>query len=76
MIESILLKNIASYDQNGIQLSDLKKVNFFFGANGSGKSTIAKYLGSLNQQPENRAHFFNDCSNTGFEETNHQILYL
>lgn len=74
MIESILLKNIASYDQNGIQLSDLKKVNFFFGANGSGKSTIAKYLGSLNQQPENRAHFFNDCSNTGFEGTNHQIL--
>lgn len=75
MIESILLKNIASYDpENGIEISDLKKVNFFFGANGSGKSTIAKYLYNLSQNSDNRITDFNDCGISGYDPTNHQIL--
>lgn len=74
MIESILLKKIASYDQNGIEITDLKKVNFFFGANGSGKSTIAKYLHNLSKNATDRADDFNDCENTGYDQTNHQIL--
>ncbi|QXP62720.1 AAA family ATPase [Polaribacter sp. HaHaR_3_91] len=74
MIESILLKNIASYDQNGIEISNLKKVNFFFGANGSGKSTIAKYFHNLSKNPIDRISDFNDCSNNGYDQTNHQIL--
>jgi wobble nucleotide-excising tRNase len=41
MIENILIKNIASYDNAGTQLSDLKKINFIYGANGSGKTTIS-----------------------------------
>lgn len=75
MIETILLKNIASYDPEvGIEISDLKKVNFFFGANGSGKSTIAKYLYNLSQNSDNRIADFNDCGITGYDSTNHQIL--
>jgi wobble nucleotide-excising tRNase len=75
MIETILLKNIASYDPEvGIEISDLKKVNFFFGANGSGKSTIAKYLYNLSQNSVNRISDFNDCGITGYDSTNHQIL--
>lgn len=74
MIESILLKNIASYDQNGIEITDLKKVNFFFGANGSGKSTIAKYLHNLSKNATDRADDFNDCGNNGYDQINHQIL--
>ena len=74
MIESILLKNIASYDQNGIEILDLKKVNFFFGANGSGKSTIARYLYSLSRGITDRDVDFNDCRNNGYDQANHQIL--
>ena len=74
IIESILLKNIASYDQNGIEILDLKKVNFFFGTNGSGKSTLAKYLYNLSKDLINRTDDFKDCSNNGYDQTNHQIL--
>lgn len=74
MIESITLKKVASYDATGVQINDLKKVNFFFGFNGSGKSTIAKYFYNLGLEPSNRVANFNDCSQNGYDQTNHQIL--
>ncbi|MCL1953328.1 MAG: AAA family ATPase, partial [Firmicutes bacterium] len=42
MIKQIKLKNVASYDD--ILVQDLKQVNFVFGGNGSGKTTISKLL--------------------------------
>lgn len=74
MIESITLKKVASYDETGVQINDLKKVNFFFGFNGSGKSTIAKYLYNIGLDPSIRQTHFNDCKQSGYDETNHQIL--
>ncbi|MBF8457145.1 AAA family ATPase [Kaistella sp. G5-32] len=76
MIKNILLKNIASYDaENGVEIPDLKKVNFFFGANGSGKSTIAKYLSNLTQSsPPNAITDYGSCTNNGYDSANHQIL--
>ena len=56
MIESIVIKNVATYDANGIQIQNLKKVNFFYGANGSGKTTISNFL--HNGQDEK----FSSCS--------------
>jgi wobble nucleotide-excising tRNase len=44
MLESISIKKIATYDDKGIQIVDLKKVNFIYGANGSGKTTITKLI--------------------------------
>jgi wobble nucleotide-excising tRNase len=44
MIEAISLKNTASYDNGGIQLNNLKKINFIYGANGSGKTTISNFI--------------------------------
>jgi wobble nucleotide-excising tRNase len=44
MIESITIKNVATYDNVGIQINDLKKVNFIYGANASGKTTISNFL--------------------------------
>jgi len=55
MIENILIKNIASYDNVGTQLSDLKKINFIYGANGSGKTTIS----NLSSDQKNPA--YKDC---------------
>lgn len=42
MIRAIKLKNCVPYQQ--AELSDCKKINFVFGANGSGKSTISSFL--------------------------------
>jgi len=44
MIENISIKNVATYDNAGIQIDDLKKVNFIYGSNGSGKTTISNFL--------------------------------
>ena len=56
MIESITIKNIATFDPNdGVKIEDLKKVNFFYGANGSGKTTISNFL----QNPSDSK--FKDC---------------
>lgn len=75
MIESITLKNVATYDQtDGVQLDDLKKLNFFFGFNGSGKSTIAKFLYNLSVPIPEKLVDFNNCTQSGFDPTNEQIL--
>lgn len=75
MIESIGIKNVASYDpDDGVQINDLKKVNFFFGFNGSGKSTIVKYLYNLSLESSLRVDDFDDCSQNGYDPANHQIL--
>ena len=47
MITEVTMKNVATYNQIGVKIKDLKRLNYFFGNNGSGKSTIAKYLQSL-----------------------------
>lgn len=44
MIKSITLKKVATFDVSGIQIKDLKKINFIYGANGSGKTTISKLI--------------------------------
>jgi wobble nucleotide-excising tRNase len=44
MIENITIKNVATYDNIGIQVNDLKKINFIYGANGCGKTTISNFL--------------------------------
>ena len=45
MITSITLKNVATYESiNGVQVDGLKKVNFIYGANGCGKTTLSNYL--------------------------------
>lgn len=56
MIENITIKDIATYDNSGIQVSDLKKVNFIYGANGCGKTTISNFL--FNNSDEK----FSNCS--------------
>jgi len=46
MIESYELKNVATYDVTGIKVNNLKPINFFYGANGSGKTTSSNFLAS------------------------------
>ena len=44
MIKSIKLKNCATYPSVGVSIENCQKVNFFYGSNGSGKSTISNFL--------------------------------
>lgn len=47
MITKIEIKECASFDKQGSYLSDLKEVNFIYGANGSGKTTISNVIANL-----------------------------
>ena len=56
MIKSINIRNIATCNNTGIEITDLKKVNFIYGANASGKTTVSNFL-------HNPAEFkFESCS--------------
>jgi len=44
MIKIITMRNCASYDQSGVVIDDCDRVNFIYGHNGSGKSTISCFL--------------------------------
>ena len=44
MIKSISLKQVATFDNDGTIVDNLKKVNFIYGANGCGKTTISNFL--------------------------------
>ncbi|MCW5202804.1 AAA family ATPase [Desulfobulbus sp. US4] len=58
MLNFITIKNVANYDSQGIQLDNLKKINFIYGANGTGKTTISNFL---DDQSSNN---FNHCQVT------------
>jgi len=55
MIRNIFIKNTATFDDTGIEVPEFKKVNFFYGANGSGKTTISNFI----YEPSNTR--FPDC---------------
>src|SRR5690625_4589944 len=44
MIKSIKIRNIATFDETGIEIPEFKKVNFFYGGNGSGKTTVSNFI--------------------------------
>ncbi len=72
MITEITMKNIATYNNIGVKLEGLKRLNYFFGNNGSGKSTIAKYLQSLViGDPENK---YSSCSKENYNPMQEEIL--
>lgn len=56
MIKSINIKNVATFEPDeGIFIEGLRRVNFIYGANGSGKTTISNFL-------QNAIDIkFNDC---------------
>lgn len=57
MINRILLRNVSSYSPDlTVSIAPLKRVNLFYGQNGTGKSTIGNFL----QSPHNSD--YRDCS--------------
>ncbi|GAA8139587.1 hypothetical protein NP0150_09420 [Helicobacter pylori] len=46
-ISQIVLKNVATFDENGASFENLNSINFIYGANGSGKTTTSSFLKNL-----------------------------
>ncbi|CAN7508398.1 AAA family ATPase [Pseudomonas sp. LjRoot277] len=46
MIDSLRLANIATYGKAPVDVDDLKEINFFYGANGAGKTSISRLIDS------------------------------
>ncbi len=54
-ISQIVLKNAATFDENGASFENLNSINFIYGANGSGKTTTSSFLKNLAEnRDENR----------------------
>ncbi len=50
MIKSISISDIATFDKTGVTIEDLNRINFIYGANGTGKTTITNFLQEANNQ--------------------------
>ncbi len=72
MITRIELDQVATY-KNPVEINDLKKVNFFFGNNGSGKSTIARLFYEFSKA-DILAGPFAQCLIENFDRINETIL--
>lgn len=44
MIEQISIHHFATYDETGCTLENLNKINFIYGTNGTGKTTISNFV--------------------------------
>ncbi len=51
MITEIEIKSCASYDSTGIDITNLRGINFIYGANGSGKTTISNIIANRQKFP-------------------------
>ena len=60
MITEIEIKDCASYNSAGVMLNDLKEINFIYGANGSGKTTISNVVANLQAYPHCRIAWKNN----------------
>lgn len=74
MITKITMKNIASYDATGVDIDTDKKINFFFGYNGCGKSTIARFLHNISLPSVEQSSDFANCTQIGFNSSTETIL--
>lgn len=67
MINKLKVKNVSTYDGNGIEMNNLKKVNFIYGNNGSGKTTITEVI----RFPKT----YTDCELVWNEKEIHTVVY-
>ena len=52
MIEKIEIRNFATYGSTPETLSDLKKINFVYGSNGTGKTTISRVIANCDSHAD------------------------
>ena len=60
MITSFTIKKVATFNDEGVTINDLKKVNIIYGSNGSGKSTIGKVIADIDSFDQSTILWEND----------------
>lgn len=50
MINRLEIKSVASFDEQGVIIDGLEKINFIYGSNGTGKTTISRLLYDPNHE--------------------------
>lgn len=61
MITSMDIKEIATFDNEHGHIGNLNKLNFFYGSNGSGKTTISRVLNQKEDYPESTIAWENNA---------------
>ena len=51
MLEKVSITNVATYGEQPQHLDDLRQINFLFGTNGSGKTTISRVIANPTEHP-------------------------
>lgn len=65
MITSMNIRNVATFDNEHGHIDGLKKLNFFYGSNGSGKTTISRVLAESKNYSASEINWENnESSNT------------
>lgn len=49
MISRLTVRNVATFDSEGVTLEGLQRVNFIYGRNGVGKTTLSRVLEAVNE---------------------------
>lgn len=71
MIKSISMRNVATFKDKEVKIDNMKEVNFIYGYNGSGKTTISNYLkGGENEDK------YKDCNIEWESEYNHEKIVV
>ena len=52
MITELQIKDCACFDHTGVRVNGLKAVNFIYGPNGSGKTTISNVVANPDKYPQ------------------------
>ena len=52
MIEGIEIRNVATYASTAEELTDLKDINFVYGSNATGKTTISRVIADCDSYPD------------------------
>ncbi len=60
MIKSLSIRNIATFNNDGININNLKQINIIYGANGSGKSTIGKAIANIESYDQSSISWENE----------------
>lgn len=63
MIKRITIRDVASYADDVEQIIEPKQISFLFGLNGSGKTTISRYLASPNDAKYSKCQIEDNDSN-------------
>ncbi|MGB4230439.1 MAG: AAA family ATPase, partial [Bacteroidales bacterium] len=67
MIKRILLKGIATY-QEQVEINNLRKINFFYGSNGSGKTVLSKVIANPDKYSTCEVEWENKLKTVVFNE--------